>query len=364
MAIKLPRRPKLPHFIPARPRTNVGLPPGSLVFTGEKRIEDQFVNLVQYNAEVFHTAEAQQSLPAPRPGHEGVSWYDVRGLHLVKVIEQLGVLFRIHPLVLEDILDIQQRPKFEEYDNGFSFIFRALQFDPETLELETEQVALFVEEKVVIAFQEKDDDLFRPVRERLERSSGRIRQRGADYLAYALVDAVVDHYFAILDQIEIVIDQLEEEIMLTPRQTTKSRIHNLKYSALILRKSVGPLREAVRDFSDSDHHIITDDTRLFVRDLRDHVAQVMDLVETYRDLLNGLYDLYVSEISFKMNRVMQLLTVITTIFIPLSFLVGVYGMNFHNMPELRWQYGYFILWGVMILIAIGLLLIFRRKRWL
>ncbi|MCB0635903.1 MAG: magnesium/cobalt transporter CorA [Lewinella sp.] len=358
------RRPKLPKLLPTRARTNVGLPPGSLIFTGEKRIEKQFVHLVQYDSELFYTDDAEQGLPSEKLDHDGVRWYDVRGLHHVEIIEELGKQFKIHPLVLEDILDIQQRPKFEEYDNGFSFIFRALQFDPESLELEIEQVALFVEDRTVISFQEKDDDLFRPVRERLERSSGRIRQRGSDYLAYALVDTVLDHYFAILDQIEMIIDQLEEEIMRTPQQATKSRIHNLKYSALILRKSIGPLREAVRDFSESDHKLLTDDTRLFLRDLRDHAAQVMDLVETYRDLLNGLYDLYVSEISFKMNRVMQLLTVVTTIFIPLSFLAGIYGMNFDEMPELHYPNGYYILWGVMILIAVGLLLIFRRNRWL
>lgn len=358
------RRPKFRIIPTVKPRPSAGLPPGSLIFTGEQRVEELHLHLVQYSPDHFYKDYAQKDLPEEVPEQPGVRWYDVRGLHDVSVISALGQRFNIHPLVLEDILDIHQRPKFEAYDNGFSFIFRALQFQEDELELSTEQVALFVEKGVVISFQEKDDDLFRAVRERLETSSGRIRQRGSDYLAYALVDTVVDHYFAILDQIETIIDQLEEEIMVSPRQQTKSRIHNLKYSALILRKAIGPLREAVRDFADSDHHIIEDGTRLFVRDLRDHTIQVMDLVETYRDLLNGLYDLYVSEISFKMNRVMQLLTVVTTIFIPLSFLAGVYGMNFDHMPELHWRYGYFVLWGVMILIAAGLLLIFRRNRWL
>ena len=306
-----------------------GLPPGSLIFTGQQHRSAVDIHLAQYNETDIYVAHQQGQLPEESEV-PGVRWYDVRGLHDVALIESIGKQFEIHPLVLEDILDTEQRPKFEEYSNGFFFTFRALKFIPETSDIDIEQVALFVEKGIVVSFQEKDDDLFLPVRERLEAGKGKIRRRGADYLAYALTDAVADHYFTILDKIEEQIEDLEAEIMANPQTSTKARIHGLKYSTLILRKAVGPLREAVNRFAGCDHEVVVEETQLFVRDLHDHTIQVMDMVETYRDLLNGLYDLYSSEISFKMNRVMQLLTVVTTIFIPLSFLAGVYGMNFEQ----------------------------------
>lgn len=198
----------------------------------------------------------------------------------------------------------------------------------------------------------------------VESASGRIRTRGADYLAYALTDNVVDRYFTVLDQMENALDKLEDQIMRSPETRTKSQLHDLRLSLLTLRKSISPMRELMRQFADSDSPLITEDTQLYVRDLRDHVIQITDLVETYRDITNGLYDLYVSEISFRMNRVMQTLTVVSTIFIPLSFLVGVYGMNWDVMPELHHPNGYFILWGVMISLIVGMLIWFKKNNWL
>lgn len=341
----------------------IGAPPGSLEYTGVHQHSEVKVHLLQYDSEELEQQEAADALP---PAAEGaaVTWYDVRGLHNIDLVEEIGHKFSISPLVLEDILDVQQRPRFEEYEDSFSFIVRAFRFHPESNELETEQVALFVRGNVCISFQEDGDDLFLPVRERLLTKRGRIRQRDAAYLAYALVDTVTDGYFGVLDKLESRLDRLEGQILRNPERRTKSRIHDLRLSTLTLRKSISPLREAVNRFAQSDHPLIKEDMHPFLRDLHDHTIQVMDMVETYRDILNGLYDLYVSEISFKMNSIMQVLTIISTIFIPLSFLVGVYGMNFDVMPELRYEYGYYIVWGVILLIVAGQLLYFRHRRWL
>ena len=344
-------------------RKAAGAPPGSLIFTGQQHGETTQVTLVQYNAEAYSSTHATDAVPAADPG-EGVMWYDVRSVHNVALIEAMGRQFNVHPLVLEDVLDVHQRPKFEEYDEGLFIVLRAFRFDPDQRCLITEQVALYVKHDVVLSFQEDVDDLFLPVRQRLEAGRGKIRRRGADYLAYALMDNIVDYYFHLLDRLEEELDKTEVEIMRNASDRTKDNIHQLKLNALTLRRAVGPLRDAVNRFAQSEHALVQEETRLFIRDLHDHTIQVMDLVETYRDIINGLYDLYVSEISFKMNNVMQLLTVISTIFIPLTFLVGVYGMNFEFMPELRYKYGYLLVWVIMMAVAGVMVYYFRRKGWL
>ncbi len=292
------------------------------------------------------------------------NWYDIRGVHNADLIRQFGDAYNIHPLAQEDILDTQQRPKLEEYDNGIFLTAQALLVDEKVGKIETEQIAIFFGNHFILSFQEKEDDNFAAVRTRLLTPHAKIRRRGADYLAYALLDSVVDYYYPILDHVEEQIDALEVSILSEPGQDTKSSIHQLKRQLLTLRKAIVPLREAVAKFSRIDSPQVKDDTLVFVRDLHDHVIQVMDTIETYRDLVNGLYDLYLSEISYRTNNVMKILTIISTIFIPLTFLAGVYGMNFKNMPELGWKYGYFYLWGFMFLIFIVSLLFFRRKKWI
>ncbi|GJM32612.1 MAG: magnesium and cobalt transport protein CorA [Saprospiraceae bacterium] len=292
------------------------------------------------------------------------NWYDVRGLHDTEMVEKFGKVFQIHPLVLEDIVDTQQRPKFEEYETGNYLLFRDLKFIAETKKIKTQQVSVYFGKNFLLSFQEEEDDLFESVRERLRTSGGRIRRRGVDYLAYALLDNVVDNYFLTLDEVEAVIEDLEFEVLENPNSHSKAQIHHLKQEMLVIRKSITPLREAIGQFSKSENEFINENTFVFIRDLYDHTIQIMDMVETYRDILNGVQDLYLSELSYKMNNVMQVLTIITTIFVPLSFLVGLYGMNFDNMPELHWKYSYFILLGLMVIIAISLLNYFRRKNWL
>ena len=349
-----------------RKRKNTGLAPGSLVFTGEKKLEHVEVTLMEYNAAGL-IREATEQGAIPSASEEGVvRWYDIRGLHDVELIRSLGQQFDLHPLVLEDILDTEQRPKFEEYDNSFFLLLQALSLmtQAQAVEVETEQVSIYAKEGVVLSFQENDTDLFPGVRTRIRSGQGKIKKRGADYLAYALADNIVDHYYLLLDQLETLLDELEEEILREARRDSKQRIHQLKLQSITLRKVVSPLRDAVNQFAKCENPIMGEDTNMFVRDLHDHTEQIMENIDSYRDLIGGLYDLFVSEVSFKMNSVMQVLTIISTIFIPLTFLAGIYGMNFKHMPELEWRYSYYVLWGIMAIIALGLIYYFRRRNWL
>ena len=344
-------------------KKTAGAPPGTLVFTGERKAEKARILYTKYNeVDIAHREISKKEIPDPEDNH--VNWYDIHGLHNVELIEGIGQKFGIHPLVLEDILDVNQRPKFEEYSDGLYLIIRMLRFNEVALEVETEQISIYVKEGIVLSFQENTESTFSAVIDRLLAGRGKIRQRGADYLAYALMDVTVDNYYTILDKVEDVTEKTEERILNSPDSKIKSQIHNLKLQMLLLRKSVSPLREAINRFSDTDSPILKESSQVFIRDLYDHTIQVMDMVETYRDILNGLYDLYLSEISFKMNSVMQVLTIISTIFIPLTFLAGIYGMNFDHIPELHYRYSYPILWAVMITIAGILVVYFKRKNWI
>ncbi len=347
-----------------RIRKKAGAPPGSIIFTGSQKVEQVHVHYLQYNKQAISEAhwDKASTITFRSSEIEQIDWYDIRGLHDTQLIESLGSHFAIHNLILEDIVDINQRPKFEEYDNDIFIIIRALAWDKDGF-IKTEQVGIFFREGLVLSFQEDETDLFAAVRDRLLRARGRIREQKADYLGYALLDNIVDNYYVVLDELEVKIEQLEDAILTNPEQSVKAQIHLLKKELLTIRKSIAPLREAISRFTKSESPLIAERTKLFLRDLYDHTVQIMDTVETYRDLLNGVQDLYLSEISFKMNQVMQVLTVITSIFVPLSFLTGLYGMNFEYIPELQYRYGYFILLGVMGLIFWGLLHYFRKKKW-
>lgn len=343
-----------------------GLAPGSIIFTGDRKMEYTDVHFVRFdtsNLEIKDFGE-EGEIEFLSPVEMKVTWYDIRGIHDTQMIERLGNQYEIHPLVLEDIADTQQRPKFDEYENGVFISAKALKFDAENGQILTEQVSIFIGKNFLFSFQEDDDDLFVGVRERINSGRGKIRTRDADYLGYALLDNIVDNYFSVLDKVEEEIEKLEDEIMKNPQGASKAKIHNLKREMLTLRKAIQPLREAISRFAKSESSFVSDSTEVFLRDLYDHTNQVMDMVETYRDVLTGLQDLYLSEISFKMNQVMQVLTVISTIFIPLSFLTGMYGMNFDHIPELKAQNGYFILLGVMATITMGLLIYFRKNKWI
>lgn len=352
--------------IKSKRKNKIGLPPGSVVFVGNRKVTKIRLHYIQYDAENIEekTLDNHGKVIFYPPADGKVEWYDIRGIHDTGLIEQFGKAFDIHSLVLEDVSNTYQRPKFEEYENGIFIIIRALAFDKSNFKITTEQVALYFRDRFVVTFQETDSDLFEQVRKRIHNSKGKIRHYGADYLVYALTDVIVDNYFLVLEDIENEIELLEDRMLESQDSSNKSEIHRLKKELLVIRKSIAPLREAIGRFAKSDSPFVLENTRIYIRDLYDHTIQVMDAVESFRDLLNGLQDLFISEVSFKMNQVMQVLTLVATIFIPLTFFAGIYGMNFENMPELHWQYGYFILLGLMAIIFVGLLIYFKRKKWL
>nr|WP_299169519.1 magnesium/cobalt transporter CorA [uncultured Allomuricauda sp.] len=349
-----------------RLRKKTGLAPGSVVFTGNRKVDKVLIHYLQYdgNSLLEKEIDSHSKNELKQSPVDKVDWYDVRGLHDTELVKFFGNNFDIHPLVLEGVVDTYQRPKFEEYDKGNFITLRALSFDKNRVEIIKEHVSIYFNEGFIITFQETESDLFEAVRKRITSSSGRIRQRGADYLAYALVDALVDYYYVVLEEIEEVIEGLEEKMLVELDIKDKTKIHQLKKELLIVRKSVAPLREAIARFSKTDSNVVRDNTQIFIRDLYEHTVQIMDTIDSSRDILNGLQDLFISELSFKMNKVMQLLTLISVIFIPLTFLAGIYGMNFDNIPELHHKHGYHILLGVMLIIVVVLMFIFRRKKWL
>ncbi|MDO8725448.1 MAG: magnesium/cobalt transporter CorA [Candidatus Methanoperedens sp.] len=352
--------------IPIKKRsTKSGLPPGALIHIGEKKVELAKINILDYDEIQFEEKEAKTVEECfPFKDTPTITWINIDGLHQVDIIEKIGKNFDFHPLLLEDILNTEQRPKIEDFDTHIYLVLKMLYYDDKTNEINSEQVSIIFGQNYVISFQEKEVDVFNPIRERIRTGKGRIRKMGADHLAYSLIDAIVDGYFIILEKLGENIEDVEEKMMANPTPETLHAIHRLKRKMISLRKSVWPLREVVNALERSDSSLIQDNTRIYLKDVYDHTIQVIDTVETFRDMLSGMLDVYLSSISNKMNEIMKVLTIIATIFIPLTFIAGVYGMNFENMPELKWQWGYPVLWSVMIIIGISMLAYFRKKKWL
>jgi magnesium transporter len=343
----------------------VGLSPGTLVHIGEKKVEKVRITVIDYDAEQFQEKETKTIEECfPFKDTPTVTWINIDGLHEVQIIEKIGKHFAIHPLIQEDILHTGQRPKMEDMESYIFVVARMLVYNDETGEIESEQVSLILGANYVISFQEKVGDIFDPVRERIRNGRGRIRRMKADYLAYALVDTLVDNYFVILEKLGEKIEGMEDELVANPTPETLQTIHILKREMIFLRKSVWPLREVISSLERGESSLIYESTGMYFRDVYDHTIQVMDTVETYRDMVSGMLDTYLSSLSNRMNEVMKVLTIIATIFIPLTFVAGIYGMNFEFMPELKWHWGYFAALGLMVVIFIGMVFYFRRKRWL
>lgn len=343
----------------------VGAPPGTLQYVGNKEAVQTRISIMDYYQKDFNEKEVQNIEDCfPFKSTPTVTWLNIDGLHDVQIIESIGKFYDIHPLVLEDILNTNQRPKLEEYDNYLFFVVRMLAFNASEKKIVSEQVSLVLGENFVISFQELEGDVLEPLRERIRAGKGRIRDLGTDYLTYAILDVLIDNYFIILEKIGEKIEDFEEELMFEPKQNLLQDIYSLKRELLFLRRSVWPLREAVSAIEKTESKLIGRKTRPFLRDLYDHAIQVIDTVETSRDLVAGMLDLYLSSMSNKMNEVMKVLTIIATIFIPLTFIAGIYGMNFNYMPELAWHWGYFAVWGIMVVVAIIMIIYFRRKKWL
>ena len=342
-----------------------GLAPGTLLHIGERKLEAARVTVINYDegsleeATVDRVAECYQFKTTP-----GVSWISVEGLHDTALIEELGKHFGIHALTLEDILNTGQRPKCEDMENYVFVVLKMLHFDHESQTVLSEQVGIVLGSGYVLSFQESGQDVFGPIRSRLIKAKGRIRKMGSDYLVYSLLDAIVDSYFGILEELGEKIEALEETLVSEPTRETLEQIHHLKKELVFLRRSFWPLREVVSGMERSESSLIKEATGVYLRDVYDHAIQIMDTVESYRDMVSGMLDIYLSSISNRTNAVMKVLTIIATIFIPLTFVAGVYGMNFKYMPELEWKWGYLVVWMVMAIISLGMLIYFKRKRWL
>ncbi len=378
--MKAPQRPKVPHIaglaaarrvigrVVGPVRKPPGSPPGTLVHTGTRKVEQVHVSHMAYDAEELHESsgaslsEVLAALPAT-PNASRVDWINVDGLHEPGLLESLDTRFGIHRLVLEDVLSTHQRPKTEDHGAYFFVVLRMLSFDENTGSVEAEQVSLIVTDRLLISFQERSGDVFEPVRERLRQAKGRIRSRGVDYLAYALIDAVVDGYFEVLEKIGDRIEELETLALTDASTDTVHAIHTLRREALVLRRAVWPLRDALGPMYRGDVSQVREETRVFLRDVHDHAVQVIDTVESLRELLSAAMDLHLSNVSNRMNEVMKVLTIIATIFIPLSFFAGVYGMNFEHMPELALPWAYPALLAFMASLALGMLGFFKHKGW-
>jgi magnesium transporter len=343
----------------------IGLPPGALIHIGEERKEEVAVSIIEYDE--GHIREVDPPAPGTCYDFKGaptVTWVNVAGIHQPKILGQIGECFKLHPLVTEDILNSDQRPKMEEYGEDLFFVLKMLSYHPSTGEIAADQVSLILRPNAVISFQEGSADVFAPIRERVQNGQGRLRKMGADYLTYALLDWVVDHYFTVLEQLGDKVEDLEGRLLTQPSTQTMQVIQKLKRDLILLRKWLWPLREVISGLQRGELAIFQPTTRIYLRDVYDHTIQVIDTLELFRDILSGMMDIYLSSINNRMNAIMKVLTIIATIFMPLTFLAGVYGMNFKNMPELDWPFGYPAVLIVMGMIAGVMLLIFWKKKWL
>jgi magnesium transporter len=343
----------------------IGLPPGTLVHVGEKKVEKTKITIIDYDAEhleekVAKTVDECFSFK-DKPT---VTWINIDGIHEIEIIEKIGNHFDLHPLILEDIVHTEQRPKMEDFEHYIYVVLRLLTFDEIDNEINAEQISIILGSNFIISFQEMEGDVFDHVRDRIRNSKGRIRKMGADYLAYALLDAIVDNYFVILEKLGEKIEAMEEELVTNPRPETLQTIHELKREMIFLRKSVWPLREVVNSMERGESSLIQDSTTIYLRDVYDHTIQVIDTIETFRDMLSGMLDIYLSSVSNKMNEVMKVLTIIATIFIPITFIAGNYGMNFEYMPELGWRWSYPVYWMVVLTVSAFMVIYFKRKKWL
>jgi len=353
----------MPKLIKKR-SSKAGLPPGTLVHIGERKEEAVRITYIDYDEQNFQERQVSaieecfQFKTTPT-----VTWINIDGIHQVDIIEKLGKQFELHPLILEDILNTGQRPKFEDFDNYMFIVLKMLSYDDTKQTVQAEQVSLVLGANFVVSFQEQVGDVFEQIRDRIRNAKGRIRRMGPDYLVYALIDAVVDNYFIILEKLGEKIESLEEQLVTETTEQTLGQIHGLKREMIFLRKSVWPLREAISSLERSESSLINKSTGVYLRDVYDHTIQVIDTVESLRDTVSGMLDIYLSSISNKMNAVMKVLTIIATIFIPLTFIAGIYGMNFKYMPELEWHWGYPIVWLVMGAVVVIMLIYFRKKKW-
>jgi len=347
-------------------KSKLGLAPGSLVFTGEQKMAQVDITVLNYSeTEYFEsTPKSIDEVISLIKSFKGITWVNIDGLHDEKSIEEICTFLGVHKLSMEDILSVGQRPKLEDYIDYLQAVIKLLSIDPVEDTIEYEQLSFILKGNVLITFQEKTGDVFNSVRNRIKEGKGTVRKRGADYLLYALLDLVVDHYFSILESFSEKLEDLETELLADPDKNTLNKLHSLRRETLLLRRTIYPLREMVGRFEKLEEPIINNDIKVFIRDLYDHTVKVIENIEVLRDMTSGLLDLYMNTTSNKMNEIMKVLTIMSAIFIPITFIAGMYGMNFVNMPELRSKNGYFVILGLMLVVIIGMLIFLKRKKWI
>ncbi|MBK9096614.1 MAG: magnesium/cobalt transporter CorA [bacterium] len=344
--------------------SKVGLPPGSIIHVGEKKIEKVKISLTEYDEKNVETCEINSVEEIdPYTDTPQVTWVNVCGLHDTELIKQIGEKFNIHPLVLEDILNTETRPKIEITDDYIFIAMKMLTNNNHEDQIGIEQVSFILGNSFVFSFLEKSDSIFAPINERITNNYGRVRKQASDYLFYALMDIVVDQYYLVLEQIEEKIELLDDEVIRSADRSQIEKIYNLKNKLLLTRRSLWPLREIFSRLIREESKLINKKVMPYLRDLLDHTIQITETIDVQREITNGLMETHLSLMSYKMNEVMKVLTVIATIFIPLTFIVGIYGMNFPNMPEMNWPWAYFALWGVMIGLSVLMLYFFKKKKW-
>ena len=342
-----------------------GLPPGTLIHVGEQKTARIKITLTDYDEAGVREQEIQAVEECyPFRDRPTVTWINVDGLHQVEAIAKIGQHFGLHPLVLEDIVNTEQRPKLEDFGQYIFIVAKILSYNTKLDQIQSEQISFVLSSNFVLTFQEGSEDDFAPVRARLKNDNSRLRKMGADYLLYTLLDAIVDNYFVVLDKVGEKVEGIEEAMLAKFSRTNLTKIHDLRRDMILLRKSLWPLREVITALTRRETPLIKEATTIYLRDVYDHTVRVIETVESNRDLLSVLMDIYLSSLSNRMNEVMKTLTIISTIFMPLTFIAGVYGMNFENMPELRWHWGYPLVMLSMLLLGIGMVIFFKKRKWI
>lgn len=325
---------------------SLGQPPGTAVFIGEQKVSETLIRTMRYSSTKLEETEMDRTSPESSSTSEvKVEWFDVTGLHNTERIKSICSRFNLHPLSVEDILHTGQRPKMEEFDHYLYFVMKMLRYDEKDKVIRSEQLSIIMGDSFVLTFQEQPVDIFNPVRERLRKNRGRIRKSGSDYLAYALLDTVVDNYIDSIERLGEEIEDLEDEIIANPEREVLEKIKGFKREINYLRKTARPAREFILQLSRIDNDLIQENTFPFVKDLLDLSTQSVEIVETYRDVLSDYLEIYNTGVNNRLNDIMRVLTIFSAIFIPLTFIAGIYGTNFEYLPELHYRYSYFIFWG-------------------
>lgn len=337
--------------------------PGELIHVGKKHSDSFLLRSLSYHENIFREDQSSQSTEGFTAEENLVTWINLDGLHNTKIVAEIGERFKLHPLLLEDILNTTQRPKIEEFDEQLYVVFKMLTLEKGQKTIRTEQISLLIGRNFVLTFQETQGDLFDPIRDRIRQNKGRLRKMGADYLGYSLLDMTIDHYFEVVESLYEEIESLQQRVLNKPEKSVPNTILHLRQQSLLLRKIAWPTRQLAEQMLKSSSPLIQETTRIYLRDVVDHMIRITEAVGSLEDMLNNAMETYLTATNQKTNETMRVLTVVATIFMPLTFITSIYGMNFTHMPELKWTYGYAGVWAALVVTALGLLYYFRSKKW-